>query len=145
MFCDWFTFEAEKAVLRWQRNRGASVCRQNNRGVEMKVMEKLSREIVLHSLSCFPKRVWPASNWETQGWRGFWGRAKSPVKKRKHQSAWLSVASLFITCCVQSQDLLQGRGRCEHVHVVIWPPHNCIKHVTGDQERKTGLWCLSAK
>ena len=96
-------------------------------------MEKLDKEPVLHSLSCSPKRVWPASSWEIQGWRGFWRRAKSPVKKRKRQSAWLNVLSLFyffFTCFIQSQDLLQRKKKI----------HYCIKHV---QEGRMGLQVLS--
>lgn len=58
-------------------------------------MGKLDKEPVLHSLSCSPKRVWPASSWEIQGWRGFWRRAKSPVKKRKLQSAWLKCITVL--------------------------------------------------
>lgn len=36
--------------------------KKHNRDVEMKVMTKLDREIMLHSLSCSPERVLPASN-----------------------------------------------------------------------------------
>ncbi len=137
MFCDWFTFMAEKAgELKWQKQRRGNrmPTKQHNRDVEMKVMEKLDREIVLHSLSCSPKRAWPASNWEILGWRDFWRRAKSPVKKRKLQSLYVS----------QSQDLSQGKGLCELAHVMISLSVAVIKHVMCIQEGRMWLRCLSA-
>lgn len=110
----------------------------------MKVMEIIDREIVRHSLSCSPKSVWPASNWEIQGWRGFWRKAKSPVKKIKLQSAWLSVTSLFSHAVYSHRISRKEMGLCEHVPVVISFLFNCIKCVTCVQKETMGLWCTSA-
>lgn len=88
-------------LVSWNgRQRGAIACQQNknNRDVETKANGKLDREATLRLLSCSPKRAWPASNWETQGWRDFWRRAKSPVKKKKLQIACHCLITFFSIC-----------------------------------------------
>lgn len=95
LFSDRFTFTAEclKWSL-WAELWGVVELRANKMtGGELAAMEKPVQDEVLHLLSCSPEHVWPASNWEIQGWKDFSGRAESPVKKKK--LTWLPVTSLF--------------------------------------------------
>lgn len=110
----------------------------------MTLMEKLDRKMVLHSLSCSPKRVWPASNWEIQGWRDFWRRAKSPVKRRKLQSTWHLSHHFFLN----TSHTVAGSCHilCEHVPVVIPFLYYCRRYYTCEERGVgVGMWCLTAK